>query len=264
MPLTLPLGIVTSHSAHLLTLAGVILRFRPKVLLLTQTSVGLGADQAKLVHSLLERVGLAQHVTTLSVDEAESYRCALAGDFSFHLRIMPQILDWLRNVRPATVLGDAYEMSNYQHDVGRLMLDWAIKQYNRSGRVLENYEFPLSSQLDLDGAPLVFGKFITGPSEAFRLRPEEIALKAQIVELAARHDAFVSQVAPLFPGVDIEYYRRVLADRNYQLPPEGLARYYDRRGREEVAARRYAEAISFEAHFLPLARAVEAEEAAMV
>lgn len=263
MLLKQPLAIVTTHAAHLLTVAGLILRFRPKVLLLTQTSVGPGAGQAELVHSLLKRVGLGGHVTTLEIDEAESYQRALAGDFSFHLRMVPQILDWLQMVRPASVLGDAYEMSNYQHDVGRLMLDWAIKRYNNSGHVVENYEFPLSSRLDRDGAPLVFGAFLAGPSEEFRLRPEEIAIKTQVVEVAARHDAFVSHVAPLFPGVDIEYYRPVPADRNYHLPAEGLARYYDARGREEVAAGRYAEAISFEAHFLPLVYAAEAGAAAM-
>jgi hypothetical protein len=258
MLLKQPLAIVTAHAAHLLTVTGLILRSRPHVLLLTQTSVGPGAGQAELVQALLNRVGLAEHVTTLEIDEAESYRRALAGDFSFHLGMMPLIVDWLQRVQPAAVLGDAYEMSNYQHDVGRLMLDLAIKQHNRSRHLVDNYEFPLSSRLDRDGAPLVFGMFLTGRGEEFRLLPEEIAIKRQVVDLAAQHDSFVSHVASLFPGVDVEYYRPVSPDRNYHLPAEGLARHYDLRGREEVAAGRYAEAISFEAHFLPLVRAAEA------
>jgi hypothetical protein len=253
-----PLAIVTSHAAHLLTVTGLVLRFRPQVLLLTQTSVGPAAAQVELVETLLNRVGLGGHVTTADIDEPESYRRALAGDFSYHLRMMPQIVDWLQKVRPAAVLGDAYEMSNYQHDVGRLMLDCAIKRYNRSGHAAENYEFPLSSRLDRDDAPLTFGRFLTGPSEEFRLLPPEIATKRQVVELAARHDAFVSNVAPLFPGVDVEYYRSVPLDRNYHRPAAGLARHYDLRGREEVAAGRYAAAICFEEHFLPLVRFVEA------
>jgi len=142
MLLKQPLAIATTHAAHLLPVTGLILRYRPQVLLLTQTSVGPGAGQAELVQSLLERVGLAELVTALEIDEAESYRRALAGDFSFHLQMSPQIIDWLQKVRPAAVLGDAYEMSNYQHDVGRLMLDWAIKRYNSLGQVAENYEFP--------------------------------------------------------------------------------------------------------------------------
>jgi len=248
------IAFVVSHPAHLLTVAGMVSRWRPHVLLLTRADAGQGAGQGELIRAGLEMIGLGNQIHDLWIDEAESYRAALAGDFAFHMSAAPRILDWINEVRPDAVFGDAFELTNYQHDVGRVLLDAVVKRARQLGFDVTNYEFPLSCRLARDGAPLQFGVFPSGRYNQFRLSREELTAKTRIVDWAIRLNKFVADVAPLFPGPGVERFRRVPLDRDYTVPPQELARHYDDRGREEVAAGRYTHPISFEAHFQPLVR----------
>jgi hypothetical protein len=251
---------VVSHAAHLLTVVGMALRWRPYVLLLTSSATGVGARQGDLIRTGLAKIGLRDRAHGLAIDEAQSYREALAGNFAFHMSATSRILDWIKEVRPEAVFGDAFELTNYQHDVGRLLLDAAIKRSRQEGLDVTNYEFPLCFRPAQDRARLQFGVFPSGHYEQFRLSREEIASKVQIVDWATRLDKFIAYAAPLFPGPEIERYRKVPSDRDYSVPPPNLARHYDDRGREEVAAGRYTQAISFERHFAPLVRYLAAHD----
>lgn len=201
-------------------------------------------------------IGMQDRVTDLAIEEEASYAHALSGDFSFHTDALPRIFAWIERVRPDAVFGDAFELTNYQHDVGRLLLDGAVARYRARGVHLQNYEFPLSARPAQPGAPLQFGAFVRGPFEQFGLTADEVKLKQRIVQWSAEADPFVAQVAPLFPAVDIEAYRQVPHDRDYAVLPPELARHYDERGREEVRAGRYAQAITFDDHFRPLVQAL--------
>jgi hypothetical protein len=248
------IGFVVSHPAHLLTVVGMVLRWRPHVLLLTGSAAPAAAGQGDLIRRGLAMIGLEDRVHGLAIDEAQSYREALAGNFAFHMSVTSLILDWIKEFRPEAIFGDAFELTNYHHDVGRVLLDAAIKRSREDGLDVTNYEFPLSFRAARVGAPLQFGVFPSGYYELFRLSREEIATKVQIIDWAARLDKLIAELAPLFPGPEIERYRKIPPDRDYSVPPPGLARHYDDRGREEVTAGRYTHAISFEGHFVPLVR----------
>jgi hypothetical protein len=249
-------GVVVSHVAHLLTIAGMVMRWHPHILVLTRSDREPGSAQAEVVRAGLTMLGLQNLVTELQIGEETSYAHALTGNFSFHLEALPRILAWIGQVRPDAVFGDAFELSNYQHDVGRLLLDAAIARRRAQGAHLQNYEIPLSARLARPGAILQFGTFLCGPSEQFRLTANEVELKRRIVDLAVQADPFVAYAAPLFPAIDIETFREIPHDRDYSIAPPELARHYDERGREEVRANRYVQAITFDEHFRPLVQAL--------
>jgi hypothetical protein len=171
------------------------------------------------------------------------------------------ILDWLIETRPDVVFGDAFELTNFQHDVGRACLDAALATYRSLGNTVENCELPLSHRSSEPHSTLTYGTFADRAAEQqFKLTSDELQTKMQIVNWAIEVDSFVADVAPRFPDPSIERYKFVPGDRNYTIPPAGLARHYDTRGQEEVAARRYPAPITFENHFVPFVRALESAE----
>lgn len=240
-------AVVVAHPAHLLTVAGLLHRYRPEVLALYRTDA---AQNAAL------RAALPFRITTLGASEPESFARAVAGDFAYHAALGDLVFDWLRAARPDVVLGDAYEAYNYHHDVTRLLIDDAVERWRAQGNRIESHEFPLSCRPDAPGAPVRYGEFVTGPFRAVRLDAHEAAVKRELVATVGRVDPFVAHTAPLFARPEVEPYRAVPRDRDYTAPPPGLALYYDERGREVVAAGKHAQPILYRAHFVPLVRAL--------
>lgn len=247
---------VVSHPAHLLTVAGMMRRWRPHALVVFRAEAGAGAGQGRAVRAALDRFGLADRLTDLAVGEAESFGRALAGDFAFHAAIGDRVFDWLRAARPDVVLGDAYEAYNYHHDVARLLLDDAVQRLRVLGRRIENHEFPLLCRPARPGAPVQYGAFPVGPFRELELTAEELAVKRELAAAVGIADPFVAGAAPLFARPEAEAYREVPADRDYTAPPPGLALYYDERGGAVVAAGLHPHAITFRGQFVPLVRAL--------
>lgn len=245
-------AVIVAHPAHLLTITGLLLRWRPQVLALYRE----GAGHGPVVRATLDALELGDRYTNFAVSEPQSFGCALAGDFGFHAALGARVADWVRAVRPDAVLGDAYEASNFHHDVGRVLIDAAVR-----GTGVANFEFPLSCRGAEPGEPLRYGTFPFGPFRALQLTAEEAHLKRRLVDTVCRASAFVANVAPQFASPDAECYRPVPDDRDYTAPPPGLALYYDERGREVVSAGLHARAVTFGDHFVPLVRALGASAA---
>ncbi|MCI0704137.1 MAG: hypothetical protein L0241_24025 [Planctomycetia bacterium] len=250
-------AVVVSHPAHLLTVAGMLLRWRPHILMVNRAVAGGGVNQEDVIRSVFEPLRLDERITSFGISESESFKRTLAGDFAFHASTGVQIFDWLLSVRPHIVLGDAYEAYNFHHDLTRMLLDGAINCYRSFRGEIENYEFPLSCRVNQPGAEVQYGVFPFGEFHELHLNARETVLKRRLIAEAGRIDSFVAGVAPLFPATSVETYREVPADRDYTLPPAGLALYYDERGREVVEAGLYPKAITFRKHFVPLVRALE-------
>ena len=249
-------GIVVSHAAHLLTVAGLIQRFRPHMLVVTTTRTGSGAGQTSIVSKVMSRLGLLERLTFLEFDEPESYERALTGDFGHHADMAVAILAWLEATNPDAVFGDGLELSNWQHDVCRAALDAAIEVRRRAGARVLNYEFPLSS-VARGRDELRYGVFPGGPHEMIRLTPDEVLMKREVVEWASHLDPLVRRVGPLYPDeLATERFRAVPAQRDYAVAPAEFDLYYDRLGRAAVADGRYQQAILFHQHFVPAARAI--------
>ncbi len=249
-------AVVVSHPAHLLPAAGMLLRWRPHVLMVYRAVTGNGAGQEEAIRAALGTRGLADRLTTLGVSETESFNRALAGDFAFHAAVGDRVFDWLVGARPDAVLGDAYEAYNFHHDVTRLLIDDAVQRWRARGRRIGNYEFPLSCRPDVPGAAVRYGVLLSGAFRELKLTTAELTAKRELADAVGRRDPFVAATAPLFARPQAEAYREVPADRDYTVPPPGLALYYDERGAEVVRAGPHAEAITFRHHFVPLVLAL--------
>jgi hypothetical protein len=246
-------AIVVAHPVHLLTVAGLIQRYRPHVLIWTNSAIE-GKAAPELVEKALAFLGLDGLATMLGIEESESYQWAYAGAIAPFARIRDDMLDWLRRVRPDMVFGDAFELSNFQHDVGRAALDAALREYRRQHASVENYEFPLSCRTEDDLSKLRYQVFPHGEHEVFRLNDAELKRKEQAIRWAWSLSNFIAQVAPQFPPIHEEPYRAVPWDRDYTVPPRGLKRHYDDDGRERVRRGALAQCILFEQHFVPIVR----------
>lgn len=249
---------VVCHPAHLLTVAGMVMRLRPHILTLTKTDIGAGARQGELIQNVLSMMGLSDRLTSLNIDEDETYRQLLDGEYEELLSWPGQIKDWLDKVSPTVVIGDAYEASNIQHDIGSMMLDEALKECSAEGKSIERLEIPLlNRRFDDEDMTLHFGMFSTGSFEEFHLNESEVQLKKEAVKLARQFDPQVELLSPVFPSPETEVYRKVDAGRDYSLPPEDLALFYDLWGSMQMESGKYEKVILFGEHFLPLVGKVE-------
>ena len=116
-------ALIVSHPAHAAMVAGLVQRFRPYLLV-----VGQSLAQRSVVNHGLALMGLDDRATFLDIPDAESYYRVLQDDYSFHLSLGHDIFRWLLKIRPTKVFGDAFELSNFQHDMTRLLVDTALTQ----------------------------------------------------------------------------------------------------------------------------------------
>src|SRR3954469_9870889 len=124
-------AVIVSHPAHLLTIAGMLLRWQPDALILFRSVAGGGVGQEAAIRPALASLGLADRTTSFAVSETESFDHALAGDFAYPAVLSERVFAWLRTVQPDVVLGDAYETYNFHHDAARLMIDGAVRRLRR-------------------------------------------------------------------------------------------------------------------------------------
>lgn len=240
-------AMIVSQPANIIPVFGMLQRWKPHVLILNHAADN--GSQERAIRSALRSIGLAARPTRFEIRESESFARVLVGDFAFHATIADRISEWLRAVRPDVVLGEAYEASSFHRDVGRLLVDDSIQRLRNLRRRIENYEFPLSCRLTQPGAPVQFQVFPFGAFRELQLNEKEAAAKNELLAKTGLAD-------PIAASLDVEPYREVLADRDYTVPPPGLALLYDESGQEAVTAGRYAEAITFRDHFVPLVRAL--------
>jgi hypothetical protein len=244
-------ALVVAHPAHAIMVAGMVQRYKPNILIL-----GKSAAQESIVRHALALIGMEGKATFLEFADSESYARLLAGDFDFHVALGKQISNWLLSICPRVVIGDAFELSNFQHDLGRALLDNALRSHRLKFKHVQNYEFPICCRSEEGTGKLCFQRFPFGEYETFRLTASEVTNKRTLGLLASQHDDFIASVCPMIPDIQIEPYRSVPWDRDYTTPPPGLKKHYDDRGREEVSAGRYAKPILFDEHFVPLVRAL--------
>src|SRR5262245_31134809 len=238
-------AVFVAHPAHLLTVAGLIQRYQPHVLIWTEPTVD-GKAAPAVVRAGLDLLGLTPRTVCLDVSESRSYRWAYEGAVGPFEGLRDRILDWLRDVQPDAVLGDAFELSNFQHDVGRALLDAALRVYRVQEPTVRNYEFPLSCRTAADLDQMRYQAFPQGPHETFCLSEQERRRKEEVLGWAASMSDFIATVAPLFPRIDEEPYRPVPWYRDYASPPPGLERHYDDYGRMLARRGALAQPILFE------------------
>jgi hypothetical protein len=249
-------AMVFAHPGHEIVVAGLMQRHRPHILFLTAADSGGSAGRAELARQGLDLLGLPGRATFLNVSEVQSYAWALNGTAGRYREIGDQILGWLQEVRPAAVFGDAFELYNFHHDLGRALLDGALRRYGERFGLPRNYECPLVCRTDPNLMCLRFQEFAGGPFEVFRLSEPELSGKRALVDWVRQRHPEAARVAGLFPPLNQEVYRAVPPDRDYSVAPAGLRRHYDDWGRLQVLLGKHRQPLLFAEHFVPLIRAL--------
>jgi hypothetical protein len=198
-------------------------------------------------------VGLEDSATFLELPDSQSYEQVHLGNYRLHMNLGKTISEWVTKVKPDVVFGDAFELSNFQHDVTRLLLDKALRKYKLENPKVQNFEIPICCRT-VDGTENVFyQKFPYGEYKLFKPKQEEVVMKLALADWASKQDDFIAGVCKVVRSVD-EPYRPVPWDRDYTLTPAGLKKHYDDRGWEEVKAGHYEKPILFDKHFVPLVK----------
>jgi hypothetical protein len=245
-------AMVFAHPAHELAALGLIQRLRPQLLFLTRADSAGDEDRENLAQQALRRFDLASSTTFFGIAEAEVYRWLIEGDLDAVLALRARLLDWLDRTRPDAVFGDAFELTNVVHDLGRAVLDSALREWMRTN-ACRSFELPLASRTAAEMWKFHFQEFPGDTAEVFLLAADERRAKKETVDWMGgklREAAIGAQVFPL----EREVFREVPPDRDYTVPPSGLKLHYDDWGRIQVARGKYKEAIMFATHFAPLAR----------
>lgn len=245
---------VFAHPGHELTTVGLLLRLRPHLLFLTRSDSAGDPTRESVALEGLRRMGLDAQATFFGVGEHDIYRWLLRGEMEPLLQLRGRIAAWLDDVQPTCVFGDAWELFNIVHDVGRVMLDSAWRSY-RLKAPCTNYELPLVCRTAPDVRLLRYQEFPSGPYETLTLDAPVAALKRTLADWAEQQWNEVAKVREYY-SLDRECYREVSADRDYLTPPAGLQIHFQEWGRLQVLRGKYAEAITFADHFVPFVRAM--------
>jgi hypothetical protein len=245
-------AMIFAHPGHELLVAGLMQRHRPHLLFLTRSDSAGDTEREKLAHHGLQQLGLAERTTFLSVRESDLYRWLLGGEVTPFLELRWRLVEWLDAIRPTRLFGDAFELSNVIHDIGRALLDSAWREC-RQRFPCDNFELPLACRTDPQPWNLRLQEFPHGSFDTVRLTDAEACLKQSLVDWICTQRVEAAMAKNYF-SLSREVFRAVSPDRDYATPPEGLRLHYDEWGRLQVQRGKYAKAILFAEHFVPLIR----------
>lgn len=243
-------GMVFAHPGHELPVAGLIQHYRPHLLFLTRSDSAGDLEREELALQGLRQIGLTDQATFLHVSEADIYRWLFAGEVAPFLEIRRRLVEWLDAVRPNLLFGDAFELSNIVHDVGRVLLDSAWREC-RQRFSCQNFELPLVCRTEPEIWNLRFQEFPEGPFETYHLDDPQKVLKKSLADWVGKQREEAAMAANFFT-LGREIFRGVPPDRDYTKPPQGLRLHYEDWGRLKVQAGTYQQPLLFADHFVPL------------
>jgi len=245
-------AMVFAHPGHELAVAGLLQRYQPHLLFLTRADSAGDVEREPLALYGLGELGLTERTKFLSISEIDIYRWLLEGELGPFIELRRKLVAWLEDIRPDSLFGDAFELSNVVHDIGRALLDSAWREY-RKRVACENFELPLVCRTEPGLWNLRFQEFPSGDFEIFHLTEGETRLKKSLADWAGTQRTEAAMVKGFFL-IEREVYRRVPSDRDYTKPPEGLRLHYDEWNDLQVQRGKHAQPILFAKHFVPIVR----------
>jgi hypothetical protein len=232
--------LILAHPGHELRLFHWMEKHCPRVFVLSDGSGG--AASARTGHSLraLAATGARAGEVFGQTPDRAWYATLLAGDPAPFRRIVADITAAARRERPALLVSDAVDGHNPLHDLCQAIGSAVAARLGTDGMAPRHQV-----------APATAGS-LGRPAESWRLD----------ASAAARKRAAVAAYAPLAEGA-----RRILAAEPDALEVEQLLHPtfdwpprwspdWEAFGRQRVADGRFAQAITYAGHVLPLARAI--------
>ncbi len=129
---------VFSHPNHELAVFGMLQKFRPRILYLTDGGAEERVEQTK---QGLSSIGLLDQATFLNHSEQQFYDALVERDADFYRTVSVQIATWITKHNPSEVFCDAVEFYNPVHDIALPLVMSAVKRQD-----VEIFEIPLIYQ----------------------------------------------------------------------------------------------------------------------
>jgi hypothetical protein len=248
--------VVFSHPNHELAIFGLLQRWRPSLVYLTD---GGGSDRVAETRIGLESIGLLERATFLNHAENLFYRALLDRDVDYLERVSDEVARVIETTRPSRVLCDAVEHYNPVHD---LSLPIVLRALRRAGPTTGDtpvFEVPLIHQVQSAKGEVyaVQRPAATGPSDVWlELTPDEVAAKR--TARSGVYTLLAAQLGPIIGDLSDDHLARevVIPAGSPTRHARGVLRYEWRaeRLRAEGTIER---AITFEEHFLPVASSLD-------
>jgi hypothetical protein len=244
---------VFSHPSHELAVLGLVKRWRPHLLYLTD---GGGGERIRETRRGLESVGALDRAQLLGYSESSFYEGLLARDVSFFRAVAERVGEVVRRVLPARVLCDAIELYNPVHDLTLPIVRAALRAVAPAPEVLE---VPIIYQRPAPAGEERYEIQALPPGEDGRRVSHALDAGELAAKCAARDGIYATLRAQLGPIVEDlpeeRVAREVLARAEPALPGPGGERVlrYERRGAELLARGAVARVITYRDHYLPVA-----------
>jgi hypothetical protein len=249
--------VVFSHPNHELAIFGLLQRWRPALLYLTD---GGGADRVAQTQEGLRSIGLLERATFLDHAEASFYEALLERDEAFFRSVAEEIATAVDRWRPERVLCDAVEYYNPVHDLSLplVLCGLAARAAPERPRVAV-LEIPLIRQVAASGReeyavqrPMASGE----PPLVFELSEEEVA--AKVVARDEVYTLLAAQLGPVILDLPTDHLATEAlfpAREPTSRAADGILRY-ERRAELLLRQGAIERPITYAEHFLPIALAL--------
>lgn len=245
--------VVLSHPNHELAIFGLLQRFRPYFVYLTD---GGGDERVAQTRRGLESIGLLERARFLNHPEKSFYGALLECDSAFYERVACQVRASVEVLQPEQIFCDAIEFYNPVHDMSLPIVKAAL--LGQAGASL--FEAPLVYQ-----TPAEAETYEVQRMPASR-RHEEIELRLSEQELAAKVQArdkvytmLTDQMGSVISQLPRAHLaREVVAPARSCLTAPGpdVALRYEWRAERLMERGEIERKISFAQHYLPVASAL--------
>ncbi|MGJ0485918.1 MAG: hypothetical protein ACR65R_15500 [Methylomicrobium sp.] len=228
---------------------------QPIVAALTDGSGHTGHSRLEISKKFLGEVGATPSSFYGISSDREIYARILAQDHAFFMGLSNSFADLLIEQGADIVAGDSIEGYNPSHDLCRLVIDRAVKlASNELGRRIENYTFPLVGHPSAEGS--------SEGGMVVDLSPDELRFKlSESLRYAEKAGGVLdSEIAESITKYGVNAFGKEILrneDSGAALTKWEINQpHYEKYGEQQVRAGFYKQAIKYQEHIAPLARAL--------
>jgi hypothetical protein len=250
---------IFGHPGHELAILGVIQRYRPDIVIITD---GGSASRVQQSRDGLASIGMLDRATYLNYAEESFYAALLDQNLGHFAAVVDRLRSLIARYRPEQVFCDAIEFYNPVHDISLPIVRAAIGQASE----VTLYEVPLVYQKVAAGEAYEIQR-VPPPLAAVRvthtLSPLEVDRKAAALDqiYTSLHD----QAGPILRGLSRDHLGlEEMASATEGLPSPastGRALRYEWRARRLLQQGTIRRAITLHEHFVPIATRLMAAKA---
>jgi hypothetical protein len=240
-------ALIVAHPGHELRVFGWLAQMRPTLHVLTAGDGAYGGGRAEESRAITEQLGCPIGSVFAAAGDRRVYDDLLRGEARLFIDLLERLVEGLIADDVEVVVGDAAEGYNPTHDLCRVLIDAAVRLVrHRSGRRLTNFALPLT-EWDLGGEP---------PRQAVRLRISQALLSRKLAACRA-YQGLEDEVDRALAAKGEAYFRdEVFCPIGLGPAPIPTKPHYEAVGQERVGQGVYSEALRFDRHVAPIARAI--------